>query len=31
MKERIKCILKARSLKIISMESAVDFKINFQF
>lgn len=31
MEQRIRCILKARGIKIISMENAVDFKINFQF
>lgn len=31
MEQRIKCLLKARGIKIISMENAVDFKINFQF
>lgn len=31
MEHRIKHILKTKHMKIISMESTVDFKINFQF
>lgn len=31
MEQRIKYILKAKDIKIISIENTADFKINFQF